>query len=68
MDREFGISRCQLVYIGRINNKILPYSTENYIHYPGTHYDGKECENTYIYIYIYINVVFYYKEEMNVTL
>ena len=52
MDREFGISRCQLVYIGRINNKILPYSTENYIHYPGTHYDGKECENIYIYIYI----------------
>ena len=50
MDWEFGISRCQLVYIGRINNKILPYSTENYFHYPGTHYDGKECENIYIYI------------------
>ena len=31
MDWEFRISRCKLVYIGWINNKVLLYSTENYI-------------------------------------
>ena len=30
-DWEFGISRCKLVYIGWINNKVLLYSTGNYI-------------------------------------
>ena len=33
-DWEFGISRCKLLYIGWINNKVLLYSTKNYIHYP----------------------------------
>ena len=31
---EFGVSRCKLVYIGWINNKVLLYSTGNYIQYP----------------------------------
>ena len=31
MEWEFGISRCKLVYIGWINNKVLLYSTGNYI-------------------------------------
>ena len=30
MELEFGISRCKLLYIEWINNKVL-YSTENYI-------------------------------------
>ena len=30
-DWEFGISRCKLLYIGWINNKVLLYSTGNYI-------------------------------------
>ena len=33
-DWEFGVSRCKLVYIGWINNKVLLYSTGNYIQYP----------------------------------
>ena len=33
-DWEFGISRCKLVYIGWINNKVLLYSPGNYIQYP----------------------------------
>ena len=33
---EFGISRGKLVYIGWINNKVLLYSTGNYIQYPVT--------------------------------
>ena len=31
---EFGVSRCKLVYIEWINNKVLLYSTGNYIQYP----------------------------------
>ena len=31
---EVGVSRCKLLYIECINNKVLLYSTENYIQYP----------------------------------
>ena len=34
MDWEFGITRCKLVYIQWINNKVLLYSTGNYIQNP----------------------------------
>ena len=34
MDWEFRISRCELLYIEWINNKVLLYSTGNYIQYP----------------------------------
>ena len=33
MDREFGFSSCKLVCIGWINNKVLLYSTGNYMQY-----------------------------------
>ena len=39
---EFGISRCKLLYIRWINNKILPYSTGNYIQSPRINYGGNE--------------------------
>ena len=42
MDWEFGISRCKLVYIGWISNKVLLYSTGNYIQSPGINHNGKE--------------------------
>ena len=32
MNWEFGISRCKLIYIDWINNKVLLYSTGDYIH------------------------------------
>ena len=41
-DWEFGVSRCKLVYIGWINNKVLLYSTGNCIQYPVINYNGKE--------------------------
>ena len=31
MECEVGISRCKLLYTGCINNKVLLYSTGNYI-------------------------------------
>ena len=40
----FGVSRCKLVYIEWINNKILLYSTENYTQYPVIDQNGKEFE------------------------
>ena len=44
MEREFGVSRCKLLHIGWINNKVLLYSTGNYIQYPVISYNGKEYE------------------------
>ena len=48
MDWEFGVSRCKLVYIGWVNNKVLLYSTGNYIQYPVINHNGKEYEKEYI--------------------
>ena len=42
MDWEFGVSRCKLLYIECINNRILVYSTRNYIQYPVINHNGKE--------------------------
>ena len=48
LDWEFGISRCKLLYIGCLNNKVLLYSTGNYIQYPGINCNRKEYEKEYI--------------------
>ena len=44
-DWGFGISRCQLVFIGWINTKVLLQSTGNYIRHPVIKHNGKEYEN-----------------------
>ena len=41
MDREFRMSRCKMLYIEWTNNKVLLYSTENYILYPVINHNGK---------------------------
>ena len=41
-DWEFGINKCKLVHTGWINNKVLLYSTGNYIQYPMINHNGKE--------------------------
>ena len=46
------IIRCKLVYTGWINNKVLLYSTGNYIQYPVINHNGKEYEKECIYIYV----------------
>ena len=48
-DWEFGISKCKLLYIGWINNKVLLFSTGNYIQYPVINHNGKEYKKEYIY-------------------
>ena len=50
MEWELGISRCKLVSIEWINNKVLLYSAGNYIQYPVINKNGKEYEKEYIYI------------------
>ena len=40
-DWEFGVSRCKLLYVGWLNNKVLLYSRENYIQYPVINHNGK---------------------------
>ena len=42
MDWEFGVSRGKLLHIAWINNKVLLYSTRNYIQYPMINHNGKE--------------------------
>ena len=44
VDWEFGISRCKLLCKGWINNKVLLYSTGNYIQCPVIDHNGKEYE------------------------
>ena len=51
MDWEFGISRCKLLYIDWIKNKVILYSTGNYIQYPVINHNGKEYERERMTIY-----------------
>ena len=44
MNQELGISRNKLPYIKQVNNKVLLYSTGNYIQYPAINHNGKEHE------------------------
>ena len=49
-DYELGISRCRLVYIEWINNKVLLYSTGNCIQYLVINHNGKNMKkNVYVY-------------------
>ena len=40
----FGANRYKLLHIEWINNKVILYSTENYIQYPIINHHGKEYE------------------------
>ena len=51
MGWELGMSRCKLLYIGWINNKVLLCSTGNYIQYPVINNNGKEYKKR-MYIYV----------------
>ena len=48
VDWEFGIGRCKLLHLQWINNKVLRYSTGNYIQFPGIDYDGKEYKYSWV--------------------
>ena len=44
------VSRCKLLYIECINNRVLLYSTENYIQYPVINRNGRENEKERMYV------------------
>ena len=55
MDWKVGISRCNLLYIEWINNKVLLYSTGNYIQYPMINHSGKKkFKNQCVCVCVYI--------------
>ena len=56
--QEFGTSRCKLLYIKWINDKVLLYSTGNYTQYPIISLNGKNMKKN-IYIHIYITKLLY---------
>ena len=47
---EVRINRCKLLYIEWINNKVLLYSTENYIQYSIINHKGREFQKKNVYI------------------
>ena len=50
IDWEFGIKRSKLLYTGWTNNKVLLYSTGNYIQYPIINHNVKEYAKECIYV------------------
>ena len=42
------VSKCKLLYIEWINNKVLLYSTGHYIQYRVMNHNGKEWKSIYI--------------------
>ena len=65
-DWEFGMSRCKLLFIGWINNKVLLCSTGNYAQYPVRNQNGKEYEKR-IYTYILHIYIIYIAEPLCCT-
>ena len=68
MEWEVGVSRCKLLYIEWINNKVLLYSTENYIQYPMINHNGKEYFFKNKDVYICITESLCCTAEINTTL
>ena len=53
MEWEVGVSRCKLLYIEWLNNKVLLYNTKNYIQYLIINHGEKEILKKDVYIFIY---------------
>ena len=51
MEWEVRVSRFKLLCIEWINNKVLLYSTEDYIQYPMVNHNGKKYFKKCIYMY-----------------
>ena len=49
MDWEFGISRCKLLHIKWVGNRVLLYNTGTYVQNSVISHSGKEYEKGYLY-------------------
>ena len=58
MEWEFGVSRCKLLHIEWINNKVLLHSTGNYIQCPEINHNGKEYVKQCVYMYNWITLLY----------
>ena len=61
---EFGITRCKLLHLEWIDNKVLLYSTGNYIQSPGINHNRKEYKKN---VYICITESLYCTAEISTT-
>ena len=52
VDWEFRVSRCKLLNLEWIDNKILQYNTENSIQSPGVNHNGKEYKRKNVFMCI----------------
>ena len=52
MEWEDGVSRCELLYMECINNKVLLFSIGNHSQYLMINHNGKEYKKECIYIYM----------------
>ena len=57
MEWEFGVSRSKLLCAEWIN-KVLLYSTGNYIHYPVINHNGKQFSKKCIFMYNRITLLY----------
>ena len=58
MNWEFGISRCKLLCIEWMNNKVLLYSPGNYIQYPMINHNGTEYKKECICMYNWVTLLY----------
>ena len=58
MGWKLGVSICTVLNIGWINNKVLGYSTGNYIQYPVTNHNRKEYEKECVCVCVHITKSF----------
>ena len=68
MEQEVGVSRCKLLYIEWINNKVLLYSIGDYIQYPVINHSGKEYEKECTYICVCVTESLCCTVEINTAL
>ena len=67
MDWELRLSRCKLLHIGWINNKVPLYHTGNRIQYPVTNHNGKEYICVCVCVCTHITESLCSTEEINTT-
>ena len=53
---EVGVSRCKILYMEWVNNKVLLYSTENYNQYLVINHNGKNIKSVYMYVCVCVCV------------
>ena len=68
MERDVGISKYKFLYVEWLNNKVLLYSTEDYMQYPMINHNGNEYFTKKVYIYTCMAESLCYKAVINTIL